>query len=348
MRKFSLVVALLLSPAPSIVAAQSSTHPPGGSDSLPPTGVDISVPQRVAGFSLLDRHDYEDKSSGVQLRYTTPDSVMADVFVYPGADLVKDCAIECATKVLDQEIAGFREIFPEMIKRGYVQTMSVVSEERLVPPAGASWRLGHHLRLAVTRDNRPLRSEFYLYYLPGYRVKVRATYEDTPPQTESITAFVAGIVPALVGTASHGPAVAQSSAAPAASDRNAISISVKHANQPAQVFQAAARALREAGFVVADSSSSTGELNTSPSFAWPAGSDKEKWHGADSPGVVLHVVARAISADSTFFGVTAVAPVREVAGGDSAAQTLRLLSAMTIAARVEELLKQTDAGKQPQ
>jgi hypothetical protein len=42
-------------------------------------------------------------------------------------------------------------------------------------------------------------------------VKVRATYEDTPSQTESVASFVAGIVPALVGSASHGPAVAQSS-----------------------------------------------------------------------------------------------------------------------------------------
>jgi hypothetical protein len=346
MRKNVLVVALLTFTAPSVVAAQSSTHPAGGADSVPATGVDISVPDSVAGFSLLDRHDYEDKSSGVQLRYGTPDSVMVDVFVYPGADLVKECAIECATKVLDQEIDGFREIFPEMIKRGYVQAMSVVSEERLVPPAGAPWRLGHHLRLAVTRDNRPLRSEFYLYYLPGYRVKVRATYEDTPSQNERIAGFVTGIVPALVGTASHGATVAQRAAGAAASDKNAISITVKLANRPSQIFQLAARALREAGFAVADSSSATGAINTSPSFAWPAGSEKEKWHGAESPGVVLHVVARANGADSTFFGVTAVAPVREVAGGDSAAQTLRLLSAMTIAARVEELLKETDAGKQ--
>jgi hypothetical protein len=210
MRKSLLVAASLLLLARSIVGGQSSA-PAAAGDSSAASGVNLNVPQRVAGFALLDRHDYEDKSSGVQLRYTTPDSVMADVFVYPGADLVRDCAIECATKVLDQEIAGFRAIFPEMIKRGYVQAISVASEERLAPPTGAPWRLGHHLRLAVTREGKPLRSEFYLYYLPGYRVKVRATYEDTPSQTESVASFVAGIVPALVGSVSHGPAVAQSS-----------------------------------------------------------------------------------------------------------------------------------------
>jgi hypothetical protein len=358
MRRHLLVAALLLPLAPSVGGGQSSTHPATSSDNpatspapepAAATGVDIAVPQRVAGFGLLERHDYEDKSSGVQLRYASSDSVMADVFVYPGPDLAQQCALPCATQALEQEIADFRGIFPEMIKRGYVQAMTVVSEERLVPPAGAPWRIGHHMRLAVTRGDRPLRSEYYLYYLPGYRVKVRSTYEDTLPQRESVASFVAGIVPALVGTSSHAAvAPAQSSAGPAANERNAISITAKLPHPPAQVFLAAARALREAGFTLADSSSATGEINTSPSYAWPAGSEKEKWHGAESPGVVLHVVARAISADSTFFGVTAVAPIREIAGGATSATTLRMLSAMSLAGRVEELLKEPAVGKQPQ
>jgi hypothetical protein len=324
--------------------AQEPSSPSAGGPGAT-AGVNIAVPRHVADFELLERHDYDDKSSGVQLRYRDSDSVLADVFVYPGPDLAGDCAQECAAKTLDAEIADFRDVIPELIKRGYAQAMTVVSEEPLIPSAGAPWRLGRHMRLAVKHDDRPMRSEFYLYYLPGYRVKVRATYDDAPARSQSVEKFAAAIVPALAGTDSL--ASTRSSARPAANERNAISISATLRNRPSQVFLAAARALRESGFAIADSSSSTGEIRTSPSYAWPAGSEKEKWHGAESPGVVLQVVARASGADSTFFGVTAVAPTREVAGGATSVATLRMLSAMTLVSRVKELLGEPVGGKQP-
>jgi len=301
------------------------------------TTVTIAVPKQVAGFEFVSRHDYDDPASGVQLRYANADSVMADVFVYPGPDLSQKCAQPCAAQALDAEIADFHSSIPELIKRGYVQAMTVVSEEPLVPPAGAAWRLDRHMKLAVTRHDRPMRSEFYLYYLPGYRVKIRSTFDDTTPHGQSVQGFASGLVPEMVGAAEHPPA----------HEEKAISMSVKLANRPSQVFLLAARALHDLGFTIADSSSEKGELNTSPSYAWPAGSEKEKWHGAESPGVVLHVVARASGADSTFLGVTAVAPTRTVAGGDSAATTLRLLSTVTLMGRVDELLKEPDVGKQP-
>jgi hypothetical protein len=301
------------------------------------TAVTIAVPKQVAGFEFVARHDYDDQSLGVQLRYANADSVMVDVFVYPGPDLAQHCAQACAAQQLDTELADFRGSIPEMIKRGYVQAMTVVREENLAPPAGAAWRLGHHMRLAVKRDDRPMRSEFYLFYLPRYRVKIRSTFSDSSPRVQSVEGFASGLVPAMVGAAQR----------PAADERNAISMSVKLSNRPSQVFLLAARALRDLGFTIADSSSSTGELNTSPSYAWPAGSEKEKWHGTESPGVVLHVVARASGTDSTFFGVTALAPVRSVAGGDSAATTLRLLSTVTLMGRVTELLEEKPVEKKP-
>ena len=158
----------------------------------------IGIPSQVADFGFAVRHDFDDPSDGVQLRYSGPDSVDADVFVYPGPDFARRCAQACAAKQLDEEIAVFRSSFPELIKLGYVQSIAVVSEEPLTPPAGAPWRLGRHLELAVTRSERLLHSEYYLFYVPGFRVKVRSTFDDSAPHRKSVDGFVSHIVPALV------------------------------------------------------------------------------------------------------------------------------------------------------
>ena len=158
----------------------------------------IGIPHQVADFGFVMRHDFDDPSDGVQLRYSGPDSVDADVFVYPGPDFAQRCAQPCAAKQLDEEIAVFRSSFPELIKLGYVKSIAVVSEEPLTPPSGAPWRLGRHLQLDVTRSARPLRSEYYLFYVPGFRVKVRSTFDDSAPHRRSVDGFVSQIVPALV------------------------------------------------------------------------------------------------------------------------------------------------------
>jgi hypothetical protein len=147
---------------------------------------------------MSSRRDYRDPSAGVVLRYVRPDSLVTDVFVYPGPDLGARCARECAHKVMDAEIDDFRTSFPEMIRLGYVQSITIVTDEPVLPPAGAVWQLGRHLRLVVQRDQRLQRSDFYLFYLPGYRVKVRGTFVPTEQRLRELEAFAAEVVPALV------------------------------------------------------------------------------------------------------------------------------------------------------
>jgi hypothetical protein len=149
----------------------------------------------------------------------------------------------------------------------------------------------------------------------------------------------------LLGPLCTAGVLAQDASRSAPNARNAISISATLPYPSSRVFLAVARAVSDLGFAVADSSMATGELKTAPSYAWPAGSEAEQWHGVDSPGVVLHVIAKARGADSTFFGVTAIAPIRSVARGDSAASTLRTLSALRVANRVSTLLKEPVAPR---
>ena len=95
------------------------------------------------------------------------------------------------------EVDSFRAGFPEMVSHGYFERIEIASDESLVAPTGAVWRLGRHLRLGVTRDGVKQRSDFYLFYSLGYRVKVRATYLETPERASAIAAFVTEAVAAL-------------------------------------------------------------------------------------------------------------------------------------------------------
>ena len=174
-------------PAVAAPATASGTRPSGA----------VRIPPRVASFAVKGRHDYEDRSLGTQLRYEAADSTIADVYLYPGPDLAADCPVACARTVMGNEVRSFENDFPEMVKRGYVQSIVVTDREELTPAADAAWQLGHHLTLAVTRDSLPQRSEFYLFYLPRYRVKIRATYVETPERLAAVRAFAAELVPAL-------------------------------------------------------------------------------------------------------------------------------------------------------
>lgn len=178
--------------APAVVDAASSPNPPSSGV------IAVRVPTGIAQFVLESRRNYDDAALGVQLRYKDPAGLRADVFIYPGPDLASNCAIPCARGHLATEVEDFHQSIPTMIERGYVQSATVTTTEALTPPQAAPWQLGHHLALAVIRDGRPQRSEFYVYYLPGFRVKVRSTFDETPGHSQAIDAFIQALMPALI------------------------------------------------------------------------------------------------------------------------------------------------------
>ena len=195
------VTACARAAGPSVDATPVPSAPPSaaaGSTASPPrASVAIRIPRAVASFSMKGRRDYEDRSAGTQLRYEAADGTVADVYVYPGPDLASNCAMECAKTVIANEVKTFESGFPEMVRLGYVQAIGITAREELTPPADAAWQLGRHLTMDVTRDSTPQRSELYLFYVPKYRVKIRATYVETPERLAAVRAFAAELVPAL-------------------------------------------------------------------------------------------------------------------------------------------------------
>ena len=176
-------------PSPDPATAPASTPPPGY--------IAIRTPEAVADFALVNRQDFEDEAAGVGLRYQRASGQTIDVYVYPGPDLGEKCGLSCAAGLLASEVSDFQGSIPILIQRGHVQAARVTDSRRLTPPAAARWRLGHHVTLAVTRDDLAQRSDFILHYLPKFRVKVRATYVDDRASREAVEGFVRALMPAL-------------------------------------------------------------------------------------------------------------------------------------------------------
>lgn len=194
------------SPATSPAAASSPAQDSAGR-------ITIRIPPRVAAFRMGSRRDYEDRSLGTQLRYLGPDSLLADVYVYPGPGFDEKCDSACAVQFFEREMAQFQSDFPEMVRRRYYDSITVAAENSHAPGMGRPWRVGRHLRLAVVHGGKPARSDFHLFYLPGYRVKVRLTYDPTAARERAVDAFMRDLLPRLVGS----PASAPPSRAPAPS-----------------------------------------------------------------------------------------------------------------------------------
>lgn len=160
--------------------------------------VHLGVPQAIGEWVFAGRHDYPDPSLGVLVRYRRSDSLRVDVFAYPGPDLASRCPLSCAKDVLDRDINEFVAAFPEMIKRQYVDTIYVVSDKALSPAADDAWQLGRHLVLGVVSKGTTERSDFYLYFLRGFRIKLRASYVADSSRARAVEEFAHLVVPAML------------------------------------------------------------------------------------------------------------------------------------------------------
>jgi hypothetical protein len=302
--------------------------------------VTIRVPENIGAFRLISRKDFPDASSGVMLRYQRPDSLYADLFVYPGPDLDKSCNLACANDVLRQEGDDYIKSIPVFIQRGYADTMSVGSDSALQPMAGAPWRIGRYLRFDQRKDGVLQWSDFYVYYLPDVRVKVRATYARDSIHAKAVADFAAAAAPALTGHVDSSRASSGSDLP----DIPSMVISTTLSGTPATVFPIVTRLLTTQGWTIADSSSVTGRLVSAPSYAWPKGAENETWHKGESPGVRLKIQLDP-SGDSTIVRVSAESPTRENSNDAKVAQMLEMLTAVNFASELPKPEKKKKGRK---
>ena len=153
----------------------------------------ISIPQSVGEFAFGKRTDYEQRDLGTLVRYEAPDGLYADVYVYPADPKLAPCGAACGDSAVKEEAAGFISLIPEYLSRGYFEKAEVVENRALPVPAGAAWVSGRQVVMSVVRDRMAQRSEYYLFLLPYYRIKVRATYADTPEARDRIARFASEV-----------------------------------------------------------------------------------------------------------------------------------------------------------
>lgn len=161
----------------------------------------VSYPEAVGEFGLVDREVFPDPRLGTSLRYERADRMYFDVYVYPGVPADSTCPVACAEDRVAAEVEDFTGSFPDLIARGYYRRMDVVSDDAVAVPEGAAWRAGREVVMEVVRGQgpaTPMESRFILYSFPGFMVKVRAT---NPPSTKAagtVQQFVADLLELLV------------------------------------------------------------------------------------------------------------------------------------------------------
>ncbi|HEX2780802.1 MAG TPA: hypothetical protein VHM30_14975, partial [Gemmatimonadaceae bacterium] len=230
---------------------------------------------------------------------------------------------------LKSEIDGFVAAFPEFIKRHYADSMTVAATRALTPASGDQWRLGHHLRARQVLKGEEQLSDLYLYYLPGFRVKLRATYPADSARAMTVSALAPRVVPAF--------AVNPARVADADTGRH-ISVTVTLAGSEPPIFAQIVAAMVKQGYTIADSSVTAGRIVTAPYFGWPKGSEKEGWHGADSPGVVL-MASLEPRGDSTFVALSGRSPVAPGWKDTKVAEQVELMSVIMLAGELPDSKK---------
>lgn len=309
-------------------------RPSHGQGTADTSAISLRVPDSIGAFRMIQRKDFENAAEGVMLRYHRPaDSLQADVFAYAGPGFDAECDSACARNVLRREGDDFVAAFPELRRLGYVDSIAVASDRMLTPPAGALWRMGRHLRFRQQRQGRLEWSDLYLYYLPGYRIKVRATY--SPDSARA--AGAAELATAAPHALANRPA-ASSRGGVLASAPNGVTITTTLAGPPRALYPVVLKLLSDHGYAIEDSSEGRGRIVTAPRYAWPKGSETEPWHGTDSPGVRLFVTFETMG-DSTAVTIAGQSPTVPNWTEPKVAEILQLLSIMEMAAALPDSTK---------
>jgi hypothetical protein len=163
------------------------------------TRISFQAPPAVGEFRLVGRELLEQAGAGAHLRYERPGQpTWIDVYVYVVPD--SGCTAGCDSLAVRHESDDFAGMIPELVRRGYYDSLRVASDQQLSLGAGARPRYARHLVLRGGREGRAVASQFYLIAGGDVLVKVRATYPPDPALDGALEDFARGFVEAALGT----------------------------------------------------------------------------------------------------------------------------------------------------
>jgi len=160
--------------------------------------ISFQAPPAVGEFRLVGQEMLEQPGAGAHLRYERPGHpAWIDVYVYPVPD--SGCTAGCDSLAVRRESDDFAGMIPELVRRGYYDSLRVASDQRM-SLGGARPLYARHLVLRGGREGRAVASQFYLVAGGPVLVKLRATYPPDPSLDTALEAFARGFVDAALGT----------------------------------------------------------------------------------------------------------------------------------------------------
>lgn len=165
--------------------------PPNLSDFFDADPAPLWVPRRVGAFHLAVFQPDDDPARGVLYRFVGPDSVLMDVTLTPGPDLLVDCPLDCARDSMRVMVRGLLEAIEGQA------AIRVVANDELRPSPTVPWRLAHRAALSTAQDSIRIRTEQHLYYLPSTRLMVRGSFIESPARDQWVAEFLRYVVDAF-------------------------------------------------------------------------------------------------------------------------------------------------------
>jgi hypothetical protein len=175
-------------------------------------------------------------------------------------------------------------MIPELLRRGYYDSLRVVSDQRMSLGAAARPLYTRHLVLRGAREGTVVTSQFYLAAAGEVLVKFRATYPPDPSLDGTLEAFARDFMEAALGTVR---------ACPGGEPMNeGYALRIPLASPPVAVRPRVKAALERLGYAL-EPGTGPDDFETLPVREWPA---REAWSRVSSyphPGVQVRVQLRA-------------------------------------------------------
>lgn len=240
----------------------------------------FTPPVEVLGFRLTNQQSSPE--AGAELRYQQPGRAeWIDVYVYP-ATVESPCDRACDSVAAHTQTDGFKALIPELLRRGYYDSLRVEGDERVGFESGGKLLSGRHVRLRGGRAGAVISSQFYLVPAGVVLVKVRATYPPAAQMDSSVDRFAHAFVrTALQRTRSC------EGGEPSA---DGIEMTVTLASPLAGVRERVPAALRKLGYEL-EPGGEPDTWRTLPVRDWPARGDWGTLRNKPHPGVRVWVAA---------------------------------------------------------
>ena len=260
------------------------------------------------GFVLAESEVIDEPNAGTLFRYRRPDGVGADVFVFPLPPVRANCDADCADGVVKENSEAFVNSIPELMKRGFYDTLWVVRTKSRKPPKGSWLDRG---RLTIFRGERhraPIESYRWLFLGQETLVEIRVTISPGAIEPAVLEQFVDAVLLSLPphyncpdGLGTDRP------------DVSFISVDVPMQSLRPMVDSV----LTSLGFTFEFRSVTEGLWRATPRTTWPAGSNVARMSEPLHPAIEVAAITY-VGEGGGFVGVVARPVCRSGEPGDNA------------------------------